>query len=171
MSIESDIRYLLDRLEIQDVIQRYGVGQDDHQGGADNDVLAEWIDVFTPDATVDYSASGHAGPSASYRELARQMRGRNLAGDGSMRVLASWQHFEGVPTVVIDGDVARARTPHLHTHQGRCEGPEGWNVMEAGVFVDDLVRTPDGWRITHRRLEVHYVDTLVTNGALYKRAT
>lgn len=171
MSLEADVRYLLDRLEIQDVIQRYGIGQDDHQGGRGNDVLTQWDEVFTEDATVDYTIAGHVGPDAPYRDLARQMRGQDFGGDGSMSVLANWQHFEGVPTVAIDGDTAQARTPHLHTHKGKYEGPGGWNVMEAGIFVDELRRTPDGWRITHRKLEVHYADTLVTQSDLYQRAT
>jgi hypothetical protein len=39
-----------------------GLGQDLHQTGQDNDVLAQWEEVFTPDAAIDVSAVG--GPSA-----------------------------------------------------------------------------------------------------------
>jgi hypothetical protein len=42
-------QYLLDRFEIQDVIARYGRGQDDHQGD-DFHILDDWDNVFTPDA-------------------------------------------------------------------------------------------------------------------------
>ncbi|OLT16476.1 hypothetical protein BJF78_14555 [Pseudonocardia sp. CNS-139] len=174
MSIASDVRYLLDRLEIQDVVQRYGVGQDAHQPGAagaawDNNVLEQWDDVFTPDATVDYGVAGDPGPAAPYRELAEKHRGPGLQGGGTMSVLANWQHFEAVPTVTIDGDTAVARTSHLHTHRGRAEGPDGWNVVEAGTFHDDLVRTPEGWRIRHRRLEIHYVDVFLTRAGLFAK--
>lgn len=37
MSPETDVRYLLDRLEIQDLIAKYGIGQDLHQPDADHD--------------------------------------------------------------------------------------------------------------------------------------
>jgi SnoaL-like domain len=40
-------------------------------------------------------------------------------------------------------------------------------VVQTGVFHDDLVRTAQGWRIAHRRLEIHYVDVFVTNSDLY----
>ncbi|MFG1710783.1 nuclear transport factor 2 family protein [Nonomuraea sp. M3C6] len=172
MSIETDVRYLLDRLEIQDVIQRYGIGQDAHQPSPDvwdNNVLEQWDEAFTPAGTVDYTSAGDPGPDAPYRQLAEHMRGKDLRGGGTMSVLANWQHLEGVPTVTIDGDTAHARTPHLHTHKGRHDGPEGWNVVQAGVFHDDLVRTERGWRIAHRRIEIHYVDVVVTKSDLFAK--
>jgi hypothetical protein len=159
---DARVQYLLDRLEIQDVVARYAIGQDAHQSDGDNDVLDQWDDVFTSDATVDYSVSGGPEPDVSYRALAEHMRGPGLRGGGTMSVLASWQHLQGHSTVEIAGDHATARTPHLHTHKGRYEGDDGWNVVEAGVFHDELRRTPQGWRIARRRLEIHWLDTFVT---------
>jgi hypothetical protein len=170
VTAQSDIQYLLDRFEIQDVIQRYGIGQDAHRGGDDNNVLEQWDQVFTPDGTVDFTECDHVGPAAPYRQLAEQLRGENLDGTGTMRAVASWQHFEGVPTVTIDGDVAHARTPHLHTHRGHFEGTRGWNLVEAGAFHDELRRTSRGWRISHRRIEVFYTDTFVTQNDLWTEA-
>lgn len=160
MDIDTTVRYLLDRLEIQDVIMRYGLGQDLHQD-TDHNVLQQWDDVFAPDATVDYSAAGTPA-GLSYRELAEFMRGKDSTGGGSMGVLRNWQHLEGHSTVTIDGDTATARTPHLHTHKGRYDGTDGWNVIEAGIFHDRFERRPEGWRITHRRLEIHWLDTFTT---------
>ena len=39
---------------------------------------------------------------------------------------------------------------------------QGWNVHynATGAFHDDLVRTPKGWRIQFRRLEVYLGDPL-----------
>jgi hypothetical protein len=34
--------------------------------------------------------------------------------------------------------------------------------MEAGMFHDRLERRPEGWRIVHRRLEIHWLDTFAT---------
>jgi hypothetical protein len=55
-SSDALLRELADRAAIQDLIAAYGLGQDLHQDG-DNDVLAQWDQVFAPDATVDYSAT------------------------------------------------------------------------------------------------------------------
>jgi hypothetical protein len=45
MTLQSDVRYLLDRLAIQDVIARYGLGQDLHQGdNEDQNMLAQWAE-------------------------------------------------------------------------------------------------------------------------------
>ncbi len=161
MDIETTVRYLLDRLEIQDVIMRYGLGQDLHQD-KDGNVLEQWDDVFAPHATVDYSAAGTPEAGVSYRDLAEVMRGKDLAGGGTMGPLRNWQHLEATSTVTIDGDTATAQTPHLHTHKGRYEDKDGWNVIEAGIFHDHLERLPQGWRITHRRLEIHWLDTFTT---------
>src|SRR5262245_53230134 len=164
-----DIRYLLDRLEIQDVVARYALGQDTHQGDEGN-VLEQWDDVFTPDAVVDYTAAGGPTTEVGYRELAEFMRGKDFLGGGTMSVLANWQHLQGHTTVTIDGDTAHARTPHLHTHRGRYEGEHGWNVVEAGIFHDRFTRRPEGWRIAHRRLEIHGLDTFATQAGPFSAA-
>jgi hypothetical protein len=54
MPLESDVRYVLDRFAIQDVIAKYGLGQDLHQGdNEDQNMLAQWAEVFAPDAVID----------------------------------------------------------------------------------------------------------------------
>ncbi|MFJ9914955.1 nuclear transport factor 2 family protein [Actinacidiphila glaucinigra] len=156
-ALEQRLQYLADRFEIQDLIVRYGLGQDLHEDG-DNNVLEQWDTVFAPEATVDYSAAG--GPQLQdihYRRLVDVMRGA----DGSMSGLLKWQHFQGFSTVAIDGDTALARTQHLHTHKGSTDG-RGWNLIQTGFFVDQLVRRSEGWRIMHRTLEIIWMDTFPT---------
>jgi hypothetical protein len=151
------VRYLLDRIEIQDVIARYAIGQDAHQ--SDDGLLDQWHDVFTSDATVDYSAGGFEG--GTYVELARWMRGGGIddgARDGVMHDFTGWQHMLGLPTVIIGGDTATARTDLLATHRGGPLGEAKWYLNDACTFHDALLRTENGWRITHRRLEVHWLD-------------
>ena len=137
------LRRLVDRAAIQDLIAAYGLGQDMHQDG-DNDVLAQWDQVFAPEATVDYSAAG-APADLPYKDLAALMRGPG----GSMGGLVRWQHFEGVATIRVEGDSATARSPHIHTHKGRT-GSADWNLIQTGYFVDRLERRPEGWRIVRR---------------------
>ncbi|MFB7495826.1 nuclear transport factor 2 family protein [Streptomyces sp. NPDC056161] len=156
-SLDERIRYVEDRLEIQDLIVRYGLGQDLHEGG-DNNVLEQWDAVFAPGATVDYSVTGDASlKGLDHRKLVEVMRGAG----GSMTQLEKWQHFQGFSTVEIAGDTAVARTQHLHTHKGSTDG-KGWNLMQTGFFVDRLERRPEGWRILHRTLEIIWMDTFPT---------
>jgi hypothetical protein len=156
-SLEERMQYLSDRIEIQDLIVRYGLGQDLHENG-DNAVLDQWDTVFAPGATVDYSVTGDPSlDGIEYRKLVDVMRGTN----GSMSSLQNWQHFQGFSTVEINGDTATARTQHLHTHKGNTDGT-GWNLIQTGFFVDTLQRRPEGWRITHRTLEILWMDTFPT---------
>jgi hypothetical protein len=151
------IQYLLDRIEIQDIVARYGLGQDLHEDG-DNGVLQEWNDVFAPDGVVDYSSTGVPQlDGMGYRELVDFMRRPG----GSMSGLLRWQHFQGWSSVTIDADRAIARTPHIHTHKGETDG-KGWNLIQTGMFVDELERRPEGWRIAHRSLEILWMDTFPT---------
>jgi hypothetical protein len=147
---------LLDRQEIQDVIARYALGQDRHQG-ADAGVLEDWREVFTNDAVTDYSAAG--APVGSYLALFEWMRGN---GDvpGRMSGFSNWQHMLSLPLITIDGDRAQARTDYLATHRGRADKGAQFHYNASGAFHDTLIRTPEGWRIRHRRLEVYFGDPL-----------
>ena len=156
-ALERKLQYLTDRIEIQDVIARYGLGQDLHIDG-DNDVLQQWDDVFAPSARLDYSVTGDPALSdIGFREIVEVMRKPG----GSMSSLQRWQHLQTWSTVTIDGDKATARTPHIHTHAGETDGKR-WNLIQTGMFVDELERLPQGWRITHRTLEILWMDSFPT---------
>ena len=160
-SREDQVRYLLDRIEIQDVLARYAAGQDSHQGD-DYQILAEWDRVFAPDATVDYTQAGPGFGKFSYQELAKVMRG-DENGKGVMNgAFKKWQHMLGLPLVEIQGDTATARHDLLATHVGRTNVGTPWHLFDACTFHDNLVRTEHGWRIQFRRLEVHYVEVIET---------
>ena len=151
------LQYLLDRIAIQDVIVQYAFGQDLHENG-DNNVQQQWDVVFSPDAVLDFQAGG-AEPDLDYRSVIETMRGPG----GTMSGLDNWQHFQGFAAVEIDGDTATARTQHLHTHAATTDG-KGWNLMEAGFFVDRLRRDPDGWKIIQRTLEILWMQSFPTTG-------
>ncbi len=152
---EAALRYLLDRLEIQDVIARYALGQDSHQGD-DSNILQQWDEVFTADSVTDYSVSG--APVGSHRDLAAWMRG-DAKTQGRMGVFCNWQHMLGLPVVTVQGDKATARTDYFATHRTKpSQGDVHFNA--SGAFHDGLVRTERGWRIRHRRLEVYFADPL-----------
>jgi SnoaL-like domain len=153
--------YLLDRLEIQDVIALYASGQDDHQGHGPG-LLDDWDRVFTSDAIVDYTQAGPPFGVCSHRELAQVMRGGGAAPGVMNGAFVAWQHMLGLPRVTINGDNAVARTDLFATHVGRAGAGTPWHLFDAAVFHDRLLRTEAGWRIAHRRLLVHYVEVVLT---------
>jgi hypothetical protein len=120
MTLHSDLRYVLDRFAIQDVIARYGLGQDLHQGAnEDQNMLAQRADVFAPDAVIDAT---DVEPSAGtgLAEYVDFIRGQDRRGDqGLGRLFGVWQHRQGHATVTVDSDTATAISPFFHTHQTR----------------------------------------------------
>jgi hypothetical protein len=150
------LQKLLDRQDIQDTIARYSLGQDSHQGQNSN-VLQQWDDTFSEDGKVDYSAAG--GPVGTYRDLAKWMRGDGST-SGSMSSFSNWQHMLSLPVVAIEGNTAKGRTDFFATHRGRADQGSDIHYNAAGAFHDDLIRTPKGWRILLRRLEVYFGDPL-----------
>jgi hypothetical protein len=149
----------LDIVEIQTVISLYSMGQDSHQ--RDDDILEQWDQAFTPDGTTDYSAA--SAPPCHYRDLARWQRG-TPGEEGRMSRYAGWQHMLSIPVIRIEGDTAHARTDFMAVHKLRKEGDAGERFDALGAFHDDLVRTADGWRIRHRRLEVYFGAAIATYG-------
>jgi hypothetical protein len=129
-----------DKLAIGELIARYPSVVDEQR-------FDELDDLFTPDATVDFSAFG--GPSDTPQGIKTFLR-------ESLGLFKRTQHMMGLPLITLDGDRARARTP--------CNNPmvltdeDGTtSVMLIGLWYDDeVVRTPDGWRFTSRRQERCY---------------
>jgi hypothetical protein len=58
---------------------------------------------------------------------------------------------------VIEGDAARARTYLQAQHVRLGTAPER-HLTFGGVYDDELVRTTEGWRITHRTLSPMWMD-------------
>jgi SnoaL-like domain len=159
--LESKVQYLLDRIEIQDVLARYASAQDDHQAN-DFEISTDWSRVFTPDAILDYTQAGPPFGIVSYPQLVTIMRGDKENGGVMSQSFQKWQHMLGLPLVDIDGDTAKARSDLLATHQGRTNVGTPWHLFDACIFHDDLIRTEQGWRIQRRRLQVIYVETVQT---------
>ena len=157
MSTDTDVRYLLDRIAIQDIVSKYGLGQDLHQGDNDDqDLMAQWGEVFSADAVIDASDVGQSAEIglADYIDF---MRGADRKGtEGLGKLFGLWQHREGYATVTLDGDTATATSPFFHTHETR-DGQA--NVIHTGLWHDRLERRPEGWRIVHRRVEHTFFNT------------
>lgn len=119
-----------DRLDILDVIARFGVVHDLRQP----DLLPE---VFTDDAQIDFSYVGGGTPFGleKYRKL--------LAGMEKSGFHADHQTTDTI--LIADGaDGALARSRYLVIR------PDG--AVSNGEILDRLRRTDAGWRIAERRM-------------------
>ena len=134
MNTEKSVAYLLDRLAIEDQIRLY----------------AELIDrkrfdelelVFTPDAWIDYTASG--GMAGSLPEIREYLR-RSM---GPLRT----QHMMGNVRCEIDGSGESAETTVMLFNPLGCDTRRGPYTFFVGLWYHDRwVRTKDGWRMTRR---------------------
>lgn len=96
--------------------------------------------VFTADAVAVYGGDRFEGLPAIVDKV-----------ESALGPLSISQHIISNQQVEIDGDTATCRC-YLHAQHTLHGTPGGDNFIIAGRYVDDLVRTADGWRITHRVL-------------------
>jgi 3-phenylpropionate/cinnamic acid dioxygenase small subunit len=131
------IESLADRLEIADLLNRYGWALDDRD-------WARLATCFTADAV------GLYGPVLGRQEgLAAITRICRAA----LEPLDSSQHLIGSHQIDVAGDTARSRC-HLHAQHTKAGTPGGDHFTLGGTYVDELVRTAAGWRIRQRELIV-----------------
>jgi SnoaL-like domain len=125
-----DLAEISDRLEIEALLIRYTRAIDTGQW----DRLDE---VFTPDAHIDYSATG--GITAAYPEIKTWLA-------KMLPIFPRRMHTLGQIDLELTGDEASAAA-YFHNPMGmpQEEGPD--HLVEfGGIYHHDLVRTPDGWR-------------------------
>ena len=132
--MSDDITVLQDRLAIDDLLVRYAWAIDDK----DFDALDT---VFTADAHIDYTATG--GIAGSLAEIKPWLA-------ESLAAFPATQHLLSNSQVTITGDTATARTAGYNPMGAATrEGPLHFFFM-GGIYADQMVRTPDGWRIKQR---------------------
>jgi hypothetical protein len=136
MSLEE----ISDRFEIQQLMTTYSNAIDRR----DYDRLDI---VFTPDAYIDYRAMG--GIDGRYRDVKAWL-------GPALQSFPRYYHLIANTEVVLAGDSATSRTVCFNPMEVPL--PQGGNqVMFLGLwYVDKLVRTPDGWRISERVEEACY---------------
>lgn len=136
------LQEIADRIEIQDLLTRYTRAIDTR----DFDRLD---DVFTPDATIDYTAVG--GTRGAFPEVKAWLR--TALGHYSVS-----QHMISNFTIVVEGDTAQSRV-YVFNPMGRTR-PDGQLELffMGGYYVDRLIRTAAGWRIAERVEEHSWSD-------------
>ena len=132
---------LLDRLEIDDLLTRYATGVDRQ----DWDL---WQSCFTPDAVIDYTAFG--GIRGGVMEVRAWL-------EKTLRMFAMSQHMILNREIEFDGDTAASRAGFFNPmalRQG--DGGDRLLFFEGGYYLDQLVRTAEGWKIRERVEEFSY---------------
>jgi hypothetical protein len=125
-----DLTEISDRLEVEALLTRYTRAID----------TGDWdrLDtVFTPDAQIDYTATG--GIAASYAEVKPWLA-------EMLPLFARRMHTIGQVDTVVDGD--RATVAAYFDNPMVLVQPDGSELLVefGGIYHHELVRTPDGWR-------------------------
>jgi hypothetical protein len=134
---------LSDRAEIADLLARYARAVDDRRWD-------DLDDIFTPDASIDYSAFG--GPKVDLSGAKRFLA-------EALPIFAKTQHMLGLPAITLDGDRARSVTP-CHNPMVLGEGTPAKVMVCALWYHHELVRRSDGWRICRMSQERAYTTVL-----------
>ncbi|WP_328498684.1 nuclear transport factor 2 family protein [Streptomyces sp. NBC_00414] len=111
--------------------------------------FARVASVFTEDADVENVFEGYLPEGAKFSGVTT---GGGAVAAGARRMfstLDATQHLLGAQIVEITDTGAHASTQIVaHHHRG------GDYYHTGGTYEDDLVRTPDGWRISRRTLRI-----------------
>lgn len=129
-----DLQEISDRMEIRDLLVDYAYKLDE----GDFDGLRE---VFTRDAKVDYTEPG--GIAGDVETIIAYLK------RAMPKVWTTYQHMMGNTKLALDGDRAEAVTQCYNP--GVMSSDRDPRTVFVGLwYVDKLVRTPDGWRISNR---------------------
>ena len=134
-----DIQELSDRFEIQSLLA-------DYCNAIDTQNFAALDDIFTPDAFIDYTAVG--GAKGNLTETKAYL-------EKALSKFSGMQHMLGLPQIRIDKDTASGRTICFNPMTIDRDGNP--HVFFVGIwYVDEFLRTADGWRISQRTEELSY---------------
>jgi len=129
------LQEISDRLEIQQLLVSYSTAIDQKRF---DDLDA----VFTPDAYIDYRVTG--GIDGRYPEIKKWL-GVVLAN------FPAYYHMLGNFDIRIDGDTATSRAVCFNPLVFPAGADGQSQILFVGIwYVDELVRTDAGWRMTKR---------------------
>jgi ketosteroid isomerase-like protein len=129
------LQELADRAAIVDIVIAYATAVDTRDWGR----LGA---LFTDDACWEYAGSGERvrGPDAIVARIS-----------AAVERCDATHHLNGNHVVEVHGDAA-GHTCYYQAQHVRLGLPGGERFLGGGRYEDRLRRTPDGWRITHRRI-------------------
>ncbi|TXH02636.1 MAG: nuclear transport factor 2 family protein [Nevskiaceae bacterium] len=135
-----DLASLQDRAALEQLVIAYANAIDQR----------EWdrLDaVFTPEAVIDYTATG--GIKGSYAEIKAWL-------PRTLKFFRSYMHLMGNAQFTIDGDTATGEVACFNPMVAPSLLGGGTTVIFGIWYHDRYVRTPQGWRIDSRRQQHCY---------------
>jgi 3-phenylpropionate/cinnamic acid dioxygenase small subunit len=141
--MSEQVKLLIDRMEIDDLLTRYTVALDTRQW----DLLAT---VFTPDATIDYTSS--QGIKGQFPEVAAWL-------EKALTAFSVSQHLLGNRQIELDGDQGTGRTYFFNPNTLADQAGATTMLYVGGFYLDKFVRTAGGWRIADRFEQTTWVDS------------
>lgn len=140
------IQLLLDRSEIERVVYDYATGLDTKDWHLWRSIFADEVHVkFRPAAEAAFTGLGQEWVSMSAEEW---VEGRRVLFTG----LATTQHQMSNPRITVDGDTAKCTMYMQAIHFMPGEPTVEYTL--GGYYIDDLVRTAEGWKLTRVNLNV-----------------
>jgi 3-phenylpropionate/cinnamic acid dioxygenase small subunit len=128
-----ELQEISDRLEIEQLFVRYCHAVDQRDWDA-------YRAVYTPDAVIDDVS---AGPGQSVDAMVMFL-------SRALERVVLIQHAVSTMLIEIDGDTASARTVCHCPVVLDSGGGETETFFQGLWYVDELVRTPEGWKISKR---------------------
>jgi len=143
----SSLRALQDRADITDVLYRYSSSVDSFDNDGVRSALADDI----------WAQYGNAEPVIGGDKLAAWIA------EATATVI--WQHhLVNVYHITVDGDQAKALS-YLTSYQVFRENPDAAIILVAR-YHDELRRTPGGWKISKRVMELLWGESKADDGYL-----
>ncbi|MGW2629973.1 nuclear transport factor 2 family protein [Streptomyces chattanoogensis] len=134
-TLGTDIRALTDRAEITDLFDRYLRSLDDREFDR------SWAVAFF---TEEASTATPAGQVQGRHAILENVR-------TAMRLFDRTVHFGSNYVIEVDGDRATLHGNQLSTH---VLAGDGGLFLSGGRTENELVRTPDGWRLHRADLRI-----------------
>ncbi len=134
---------VVDERDVLDTVHRFAAGMD----------LRDWVAyraVFADEVVVDYTSyrGGEVVTVAADAWVERVRR--------RFSTMLATQHSLTNHRIEVDGDDALCRTYLEAMHVALVDDVEEWCVI-GGEYRDRLRRTPDGWEIVLKRLDVRWI--------------
>jgi ketosteroid isomerase-like protein len=143
----ASLRALQDRTDVADVLYRYSSAVDSFDTAGVRSALADDI----------WAQYGNADPVEGGDKLAAWIA------EATATVI--WQHhLLNVYHITLDGDHAKTLS-YLTSYQVFKENPDAAVILVAR-YHDELRRTPDGWKISKRVMELLWGETKPDDGFL-----
>lgn len=129
-----------DKMEIRELLFKYALMVDKNEWGLQDS-------IFHEEATIDYSSAGKGGTVGLYKEMLGWLQ-------ESLKHSPVRYHFISNEIISIDGDDADCTCVFNSPMALEEPGAPKLLMTNSGYYHDRLVRTPKGWRIRTRIVDM-----------------